>query len=240
MSSMVPFSHDGTKGCLLMVRQMKQFIAFMLMSPALLAQTLTLTAPSAAVSPGGTVTMSLALSGSSGLNLGGLEWTFSLPTGITISSEANSYSGKYIFCGAGYSTCLQTGLVPGSTAGVYTLTNTSYVDGNLGTFQVSVGSTVTAGTYSVGLTNLIDTTITGTSPASPPTAGAPLSITVTAAASQCSTSGASTVTSADVVNVINAILGKGSCGLPAAAGACNLNSAEAVLVAALGGACTLQ
>ncbi len=140
------------------------------------AQTTSLNVSSATAGPGATVVLSLALSGA-GTSPAGLEWTLTYPpnqiSAITaVAGTAATTAGKVLSCatGAGYYTCLLTGLNVNTIA-----------PGVVANFQVTLAANAT--TMSAGLINTVGVDATGVGLA---VSGAGSTITVSAVSSlQC-------------------------------------------------------
>lgn len=191
------------------------------------AATLTVTGP-ANVTAGATATLTVTLAGSSGLNLTGVQWTHALPVGATLGtpviSPAFAVLGKGAYCGA--TVCLAVGL-----AGTV-ITNTPLTDGAIMTVPVTFASGATLGAASMQINGTFSANSSGAAVTITP--GATYSITVLPG--RCDVNGDGKVDSTDVNLVVQAVTGKGSCPL---SGGCTLQSLVAVILAALGGSCTL-
>ena len=188
--------------------------------------TVTITGP-ATVTAGSSATVTLTLAGSTGLNLTGLQWTHALPVGATlgtpVASGSSTTAGKGLYCGT--TVCVAVGLV-GTT-----ITNTPFADGAISSVPIAFASNAPLGSQSLQINGTFAANNLGAAVVIVP--GATYSITVL---SRCDVNGDGAINSLDVTAVINGINGKGSCPL---SGGCNLQSVVAVVIAALGGACSL-
>jgi hypothetical protein len=196
------------------------------------SQTLTVTGPSS-IAQGQTATLTVSISGSSGLNLAGIEWTLAPATGQTWGAPAISTGdaalGKGAYCNAA-GLCLA---VDQSNTTPPVLTNNPFTDGAVLTIPATFTSTP-LGTISFPLTAML-----GVSTAAAPIAiAAGTTFTLTITPSHCDYNGDGAVNDLDVQAIIAAIEGPAVCSASFAAG-CSLHSLQAVVQAALGGACIL-
>jgi hypothetical protein len=196
------------------------------------SQTLTVTGP-ASVAQGQTAAFTVSLTGSSGLNLAGLQWTLATATGQTWGtptiSTCDAALGKGAYCNpAGL--CLA---VDQSNATPPVLSNNPFADGAVLTIPATFTSTP-LGSLSFPLTALLGVSTT----AAPITIAAATAFTITVTPSHCDYNGDGAVNDLDVQAIISAIEGPGVCSASFAAG-CSLHSLQAVVQAALGGACIL-
>lgn len=138
---------------------------------SLTAQTVTLSA-FGAVYPGSTVTITATLSGSSGANIGGLQ--FQLASGLTFTPGAASVAAnKTLWSYAATGTNILIGLTPATPQVV---TDAAFSDGILGSFPFSIPSSAAVGSLvSVPLTALAGVSTAGALAA---LTLAPLSLTV--------------------------------------------------------------
>ena len=112
-----------------------------------------------------------------------------------------------------------------------TITNTPFADGAISSVPIAFASNAPLGSQSLQINGTFSANNLGAAVTIVP--GATYSITVL---SRCDVNGDGAINSLDVTAVINGINGKGSCPL---SGGCNLQSVVAVVIAALGGACSL-
>jgi hypothetical protein len=210
---------------------MKLFTLLFGIATALAAQTptLTLTGPATAL-PGQTVTLQTNLASSAGLNISGLQTTFTLPAGVTLGAPTASTlavtAGKGVYCGP--TNCLLVGVTNGPNP---VLSNNPMVDGAAFTVQFVVGAGIAPGIQAIGLSSLQAANTAAA--AIPLTAGTPYSIRVL---SRCDANGDGVTDLRDVQAVVTAINTGTGCTLT---GGCTVISLVSVLLAALGGSCSL-
>ena len=172
----------------------------------------------------GAASLTIAVSGSAGNNLAGLQFTITLPTGMTLGtpvvSPAWAANGFSIYCGTAVCVIIN----------VTTITPT-VADGTMATIPVNVAATVAPGSASISLTGTLGATGAGLNVTT--SAGPAMSMKVL---SFCDINGDGVVNLADVTIVIDAIIGTGTCPLTAG---CSLQTVLAVVQNSLGGACTL-
>jgi len=205
--------------------------------PAFLcAQTsLTLTGPAKTYPGGPPVTLTLTLAGSSGQNLAGLEWTLTAPTGATLSNvtqgAASASATKTPYCNPADTLCLLTGL---SSTTPPVITNAVYTDGVVASIELTFPSGTPIGPASIPLTGLLGASLSATSVSI--SSGPAYSINVTY--NPCDVNQDGSVNYSDAELIVQAIIGSASCPATFSAG-CSLDSLQAVLTAASGGACSL-
>jgi hypothetical protein len=185
---------------------------------------LSLTGP-ASVAPGGTATLTLSINGSTGASITALQWAN--PAGVTIGTPAIApgvaATGKALYCGS--NGCVIVGLAAGKVS------NAAITDGALASIPITLPASSPLGPMTLHLTGLNAANITGNSVAA--TEGTVYSIRVI---SKCDVTGDGAVDASDMTPIISAITSGASCPL---SGGCTLQSLIAVLLAALGGPCTL-
>lgn len=206
-----------------------RFSLLLTLGASLFAQgaTLTLTGPASAL-PGQAVTLTLTLAGTAGLNLSGFQ--FSLPPGSVLASPAVSPAGAAIGKGAycGPAGCLDVGL---STATPPVVSNNPLSDGAALSVQLTIGTAAAPGVLALPLSGLLGASTAGV--AIPITSGPAYSIRVL---SKCDANGDGVTDFKDVQSVVAALNAGSGCPL---AGGCTVVSLVTVLLAALGGACSL-
>ena len=137
-------------------------IAFFMSAAAAFCQSDSLALSSGATVPGGTVSLNLSLSSSSGSQPAGIEWTFAYSTSDVVANSisavagaAATAAGKSLWCAGipGSYTCFLTGLGPGGL-------NTNIIqNGVIAVLTVTI-SAATSWT-SIGITNALSTSVAG-------------------------------------------------------------------------------
>jgi hypothetical protein len=200
--------------------------ALAVIAAGLHAQTVTITGP-ASVTAGNSATLTATLAGSSGTGMGDLQWSFSLPAGVTLGSPTVSATygtaGFTPYCGT--ATCLMMDLTA----------LTVMTDGALLTIPVNIAGTVTPGNLTIPLTGIFAATTTGLN-INGLASGTAYTIKVY---SPCDLNQDGAVNSADVQLVVSAIVSGASCPITAANGGCTVVTAIDEVIAALGGACKI-
>jgi hypothetical protein len=206
------------------------FILLLLSTSPLKAQaTLTLTGP-ANVTPGATATLSATLSGVTGTQFTAFQMSLTLPPGITLgtvtASPAGIAVGKGSYCGPAI--CLELGM---TNATPPVLSNNPMVDGQALSLQLVVSPTATAGVVAIPLVNLLGASVAGEP--IPLVSGPVYSLRVL---SKCDVNQDGLIDFRDVQAMVGVLDNGGTCPL---SGGCTVAALVVVLVAALGGACTL-
>jgi hypothetical protein len=182
--------------------------------------TLTPTGPATATA-GNSVTMTVAMTGSTGQSIAALQWSTTLPAGFTFGTPVLATgipSGNVAYEGGAANTII----VAGST--------TAMTDGTVLTVPLNIASTAATGTVSIPLTGIFAAT-TGGLNVNGMTAGAPYSLKVF---SPCDINQDGSVNVIDVQQVVAMIFGTTACSVP---GGCNIVTVQDVVIAALGGTC---
>ena len=205
------------------------FLLMLPFAPMLQGQTtLTVTGPTTAL-PGTNITLTLTLAGSATQNVTALQWAHTLPTGFTLSSSTVSSSGlaigKGVYCNV--ATCVLLG-----QSATNVETNNPMTDGAVATAVIAIPASAPPGITTLPLAGVFAASTAGFNV--PIAAGAGYGLTIL---SKCDVNGDGHTDFNDVTLMINADVGKVAC--PLSSGTCNLQSAVAVLLASLGGACTL-
>ena len=137
-------------------------IAFFMSAAVAFCQSDSLALSSGATVPGGTVSLNLSLSSSSGSQPAGIEWTFTYSTSDVVANSisavagaAATAAGKSLWCAGipGSYTCFLTGLGPGE------LNPNIIQDGVIAVLTVTI-SAATSWT-SIGITNALSTSVAG-------------------------------------------------------------------------------
>ena len=189
------------------------------------AQTLTLTGP-ATVMAGQSATATLSVSGTAGTNLAAFQWTIVAPSGTGVAGASIATTGANkaltlsVYCGTTSGTCLIVNSVIAAMS-----------DGPLAAITITTSASAAPGTYTIPLSGIVAASTTGTQ--LPMTNGSPFTIRIVG---HCDMDGNGTVNVADVQEVINQALGIQACALTTG---CTVVQVQAVIIAALGGACIL-
>src|SRR5580692_12027023 len=116
---------------------------------------------SGSTTPGGTVTLSLALSSTSGIQPAGIQWTFAYPPSAVVAISASAgtaatIAGKSLSCAgtAGSYMCFLTGLTS-------TDLNANVIqNGQIAVLTVTMSATAT-GTTAISVNNALSTSVSG-------------------------------------------------------------------------------
>jgi hypothetical protein len=208
-------------------------LVLLLLAARLWAQPiLTVTGPASA--PQGTVVnLTVSVSGTAGQNLAGISWSF--PAGLSLGAPAigaAAPAGLGVYCFGATGNCLVDGL--SNTTPQVASDNAFTKDGVVATVPLTL--TAPPGSLSIPLTN-----IAGASTVAAPitiTAGPTYTLTVTA--SHCDYNGDGAINYQDVLAIIQAVVGSKKCSpVSTFTAGCSLDTAQAVIVAATGGICSL-
>jgi hypothetical protein len=203
---------------------MRPFV-LLLFPLALLAQpVVTLTGP-ATVPAGKPATLTVSVSGTAGSSLAALQASIAASNG-TLGAPTAIPSAYGAYCNT--SVCLA---VSCTVAGICTLASLS--DGAVFSVPITF-PTMTTSAVPVTLSGLLGASTVGASV----TLSAGTAYSITVGPSACSVLGQATVTAADALALIKALIGTGICPASFAAG-CSLDSLQAVIIAATGGKCIL-
>jgi hypothetical protein len=184
--------------------------------------TLTPTGPATATA-GNSVTMTVAMTGSTGQSIAALQWSLTLPAGFTVGTPVLA-SGVPAGDVAYFGGAQNTFIVAGST--------TAMTDGTVLTVPITIASTAATGALTIPITaGSIFAATTGGLNVNGMTAGTPYALKVF---SPCDLNQDGSVNVLDVQLVVAAILGTGTCSVP---GGCNIVTVQDVVIAALGGSC---
>lgn len=200
---------------------MKSLLLFLVASLGF-SQTLALTGP-ATIPVGQTATLTLSLSAVPA-NLAGIQWTLAPIAGVSLGTPVASpllAGGPSLYCSTVTGTCL----IINTGTGTITL-------GNSAIASITVKPSA-IGTLALPLTGLFAVSTSAT--AVTLTAG---SFALTVTPSPCAYLGNATVTTADALALIQALLGQTNCSATFTPG-CTLLNLEAVIIAANEGTCTL-
>lgn len=199
-------------------------LALLLLLPGLASAQTLLSLSGTPVRPNTQATLNLTLSGSSGANLAGLQWTVTLPTGITptvTAGTASTSAGKQVTCNQQGTnlTCLAVGL------------NTNvFGDGIVALVQFTPQS---AGNLTFGISGTLGATLLGE--AATVGAAAPFGFTVL---SPCDLNGDTLTDVTDVQSAISQALGLSTCTSDLTGdGKCTVVEVVRVENAALGQSC---
>jgi len=179
------------------------------------SQTLTFTGPGAAnVGSSTPVTLSVT-QGSDGA--AGVQWSFTLPAGVTLGvpTVANGLSNVLAACGASICLAVSTTMTPFPVGAILSV-------------PLVIASTVAPGSVTFTPSAIVAGDSTAT--AIPFTAGAGYVLKIL---SHCDVNGDGTVNVTDIQQVINGVIGTGTC--PFAA--CSLQTVQFEIIASNGGAC---
>lgn len=204
---------------------MKLTICAWLIATCLSAQTstFTLSGPTSIVA-GNAATVTLGMNGSSGQSIAAVQWTLTLPSGVTMgipaAAPAWSAAGDQAYCNVTSGICMVVGSL------------TVMADGAIASIPLTIPAATPPGTLSLPLTGLLAATPEGNSVGL--MSGAPYTLKVL---SPCDLNGDGSITVADVQTMINAVLGLATC--PAGIGTCNLAAVVYEIIAAGGGVCKL-
>lgn len=208
---------------------LKAYALFAVAAAAVAAQTTTVTVTGpVSVVAGNVATLTVSMAGSSGQNIAAIQWTLTLPAGVSLGAPTASAgwtaAGDAAYCNAAAGTCLVAGSL------------TVQSDGAIATIPVTFAATVTPGILAIPITGLFAAANLGGAGVfvNGMTASTPYTIKVQ---SRCDLNGDSVVNAADVQIVINAAIGATSC--PLSGVSCNLVAVIDVINAATGGACKL-
>jgi hypothetical protein len=196
------------------------------------AQGLTLTATGpASVTAGSTATLNVTLSGTSGLSVTGVQWSYILPTGINLGTSVISLTdaglGKGLYCGQ--SVCLAVGFIAATNAA----SNAPFTDGLVATVSVAIPANAGLGATPLPLSGLFAANTSGT--AIPIVSGATYSLTILPG--RCDVNADGKIDGSDVGAMIGMIpWGRNACTVT---GGCTVSTLVSVIVAALGGSCSL-
>jgi hypothetical protein len=207
--------------------------AILLLAVRLFAQpVLTLTGP-ATVASGQSATLTVSLSGTSGQNLAAVQWTITAPASLTWSTPTISAGaaalGKGVYCNPTSGVCVALGA---TNATPPVLSATPFTDGAVASLPATFS--MAPGTVSLPLSSLLG----ASTAAAAVSVGSGAVFTLTVTPSHCDYNGDGKVDVNDALAVISAVIGQTTCSASFAAG-CSLHSLQAIVVAALGGACSL-
>jgi hypothetical protein len=202
-------AHAGSKSWSCYNSPMRKLLLFLLALPLMCAQSVTVSvSPASISSAGGTATLTLTFADASpSVNMAGVQWTLTPPSGATIGTPAAgaASTGKVISCGTGSFAALCVDAGTGTTLNAMAMSS-----GILATLPVTIAAGVTSGPLSFALTGLLGAN----------TAGSAVTLTTTAAiltiTSKYDLNGDGLVNSADVQIMLNDYL-TGTC--PGAIGA---------------------
>ena len=196
----------------------------LLLAVALYGQTTTVTLTGPPTVPaGGSATVTVSMSGSSGQSVTALQWSLTLPSGVTMgaptAASAWSTAGDAATCNPANGTCIIAG------------SQSVMADGVVATIPLTFGA---AGSDPIPLGSLFAAAVIGGAGVNVNgmTPGPLYSIKVL---SRCDVNSDGIVNAADIQLVINAALGLGAC--PLSGTACNLVAVVNEVIAANGGAC---
>lgn len=208
---------------------MKTAISFLFATSCFAQASLVLTGP-ATVLRGQTATLPLNLTGSSGVNLSGIQWTYggTFPVGVTLTTAvgaAATAAGKGLVCGLPGIPCEEIGRLPVTNA----LSNNPMADGVVASVSMAVAATVPLGTYTVSISGMVAADTSGK--AQVLTTGSNYSFKViTTALNNCDINSDGVVDFQDVALVGDAAVGRIPCTFTPG---CTLGNAVAMILAAM-------
>lgn len=202
-------------------------LLFAQVSPIKAQVTITPSTPITAY-PNTTLPLTISVAGTSGANVGALQWSITLPpTGFTFGvpavSPAYATAGFQAFCNGAICVVVDENALPIMT------------DGIVLTIPILLAPGAPLGNLAVQVSSPLAVTIVGQLVPNVIAGG----IAMTKVLSYCDLNGDGTVTSDDAQLVVNAIIGTSSCPITAANGGCSLQTLMSVVIAATGGVCKL-
>lgn len=136
---------------------MRQLALLFVSALAASAQVVIMPSSQPNVKAGGTVTATVTLAGSSATGPGAFQWSWSVPSGWTLSNPGGAATGRTVTCG----------IPTNPNCVVWGLTRTPHPNGQVATVQITVPAATAPGNYTIGLTNPVAANV-ASSPATMP------------------------------------------------------------------------